>query len=122
MLDLWPHVTMYELAIPMALIGGGQSMIFAGLFRITLADVPMHHAGIGGGALITLQQAGFALGVATLGTLYLARVPHGFSHAYAAAIGVEAMIMLMLVFATRGLPSFAPMAGIRQETVAAEAA
>ncbi len=104
----WPHVTMLELAIPLALSGAGQSMLFTGLFRITLADVPAHHAGIGGGTLITLQQSGLALGVATLGTLYLALEPHGISHAFAAAIGVQLAIVVLLIFATRALPSFTP--------------
>lgn len=61
----WPHVTLLSLAAPLALIGAGQSMLFAGLFRSVLADVPAHLGGIGSGALITLQQSGLALGVAT---------------------------------------------------------
>jgi MFS family permease len=105
-LTAWPHVTMLELAGPLALLGAGQSMLFTGLFRLTLADVPGHHAGIGGGTLITLQQSGLALGVATLGTLYLAREPHGISHAFAAAIGVQLAIVVLLVIATRALPAF----------------
>jgi hypothetical protein len=108
MLTAWPHVTMLELAGPLALQGAGGSMLFTGLFRVTLADVPAHHAGIGGGTLITLQQSGLALGVATLGTLFLAREPHGISHAFAAAIGVQLAIVVLLIFATRALPSFTP--------------
>jgi hypothetical protein len=56
------------MAGPLALVGAGQSMLFVGLFRAVLADVPAHLGGIGSGALITLQQSGLALGVATLGT------------------------------------------------------
>lgn len=41
------------------------------LFRVVLAEVPPARAGIGGGVLTTTQQTGLALGVATLGTLYL---------------------------------------------------
>jgi MFS family permease len=104
-LTAWPHVSMLELAGPLALLGAGQSMLFTGLFRITLADVPAHHAGIGGGTLITLQQSGLALGVATLGTLFLALEPHGVSHAFAAAIGVQLAIVLILSLGTRALPS-----------------
>src|SRR5689334_7933958 len=48
-----------------------SAALFAGLFRSVLADIPVHLGGIGSGALITLQQSGLALGVATLGTLYL---------------------------------------------------
>ena len=72
----WPHVSLWAIAGPLALVGAGQSMLFAGLFRSVLADVPTHLGGIGSGVLITLQQSGLALGVATLGTLYLALAPH----------------------------------------------
>jgi len=106
MLIAWPHATVLELAGPLALIGAGQSMLFTGLFRVTLADVPGHHAGIGGGTLITLQQSGLALGVATLGTLFIALEPHGVSHAFAAAIGVQLVIVIGLILATRMLPRF----------------
>jgi MFS family permease len=102
----WPQVSMLDLAGPLALIGAGQSMLFTGLFRIVLADLPAHHAGIGGGTLITLQQSGLALGVATLGTLYLALEPDGIAHAFAAAIGLQLAIVVLLVLATRALPSF----------------
>ena len=69
----WPHVGLWAMAVPLALAGAGQSMLFAGLFRSVLADVPTYLGGVGSGVLITLQQSGLALGVATLGTLYLAR-------------------------------------------------
>jgi MFS family permease len=82
----WPHVSIFDLAGPLALIGAGQSLLFAGLFRVVLTDVPAHHAGIGSGVLITLQQSGLALGVATLGTLYVALEPRGINNAFAAAI------------------------------------
>jgi MFS family permease len=118
-LTAWPHVTLLELAGPLALMGAGQSMLFSGLFRITLADVPGHHAGIGGGALITLQQSGLALGVATLGTLYLAREPHGVAHAFAAAIGAQLAIVALLIVATRALPSFTPASN--EEVIVADA-
>jgi len=105
-LAAWPHVGMIELVGPLALIGAGQSMLFTGLFRVTLADVPAHHAGTCGGTLITLQQAGLALGVATLGTLYLALEPQGIAQAFAAAVGVQLLVVIALVFGTRALPVF----------------
>ena len=118
-LTAWPHVSILDLAGPLALIGAGQSMLFSGLFRVTLADVPAHHAGIGGGTLITLQQSGLALGVATLGTLFLALEPHGISHAFAAAIGTQLAIVLILILATRALPSFTPAGN--EEVIVADA-
>jgi hypothetical protein len=38
---------------------------------LILADVPIHLAGIGGGLIVTLQQSAYALGIATLATLFL---------------------------------------------------
>jgi hypothetical protein len=40
-----------------------------------LSEVPPARAGVGSGVMVTTQQAALALGVATLGTLFLALVP-----------------------------------------------
>jgi MFS family permease len=119
MLTAWPHVSLLDLAGPLALSGAGGSMLFTGLFRVTLADVPAHHAGVGGGTLITLQQSGLALGVATLGTLFLALEPHGVSHAFAAAIGAQLAIVLLLILGARALPAFTPASS--EEVIVADA-
>jgi MFS family permease len=102
----WPHVSLWALALPLALVGAGQSMLFAGLFRSVLADVPAHLGGVGGGVLITLQQAGLALGVATLGTLYVSLEPHGISHAFATVEYVQMAIVALLAVGAAALPRF----------------
>jgi EmrB/QacA subfamily drug resistance transporter len=102
----WPHVSLWAMAAPLALVGAGQSMLFAGLFRSVLADVPTHLGGIGSGVLITLQQSGLALGVATLGTLYLALQPHGVSHAFATVEYVQMGIAALLAVGAAALPRF----------------
>lgn len=81
-------------------------MLFAGLFRSVLTDVPTHLAGIGSGALITLQQSGLALGVATLGTLYIGLAPHGVSHAFATVEYVHMGIVALLAVGVAALPRF----------------
>ena len=81
-------------------------MLFAGLFRSVLADVPAHLGGIGSGALITLQQSGLALGVATLGSLYLALAPHSYPHAFAAAEYIQMGIVALLAVGAAILPRF----------------
>jgi hypothetical protein len=68
-----------------------------------LADAPAHLGGIGSGVLITLQQSGLALGVATLGTLYLSLAPHSVPHAFAAAEYVHIGLVGVLAIA---LPRF----------------
>ena len=45
------------------------------LFRIILSEVPPARAGVGSGVMITTQQSALALGVATLGTLFLGLAP-----------------------------------------------
>ncbi|MFD3505557.1 MFS transporter [Streptomyces sp. NPDC058676] len=102
----WPHVSLWAMAVPLALAGAGQSMLFAGLFRSVLADVPAHLGGIGSGALITLQQSGLALGVATLGTLYISLAPHGVSHAFAGVEYVHMGIVALLAIGAAALPRF----------------
>jgi MFS family permease len=102
----WPHVSLLSMAVPLALVGAGQSMLFAGLFRSVLADVPAHLGGIGSGALITLQQSGLALGVATLGSLYLALEPHSYPHAFAAVECIQMGIVALLAVGAVMLPRF----------------
>lgn len=102
----WPHVTLWDMAAPLALAGAGQSMLFAGLFRSVLADVPTHLGGVGSGVLITLQQSGLALGVATLGTLYLARAEHNTAHAFATVESVQIVIIALLAIGAAALPRF----------------
>ena len=71
-----------------------------------LADVPAHLAGVGSGVLITLQQSGLALGVATLGTLYLALEPAGIARAFGAVIACQLAIIVLLALCTGLLPRF----------------
>jgi MFS family permease len=106
MTSAWPNVSLLALAGPLLLVGAGQSLLFSGLFRVVLTDVPARFAGIGGGALITLQQAGLALGVATLGTLYQAIEPRSIPTAFAYAVGIQLAIIFLLVLGTRLLPRF----------------
>jgi EmrB/QacA subfamily drug resistance transporter len=102
----WPHVSLLSMAAPLALVGAGQSMLFAGLFRSVLADVPAHLGGVGSGALITLQQSGLALGVATLGSLYLAVAPRSYPHAFATVEYIQMGIVALLAAGAAVLPRF----------------
>ena len=69
-----------------------------------LADVPAHLGGVGSGVLITLQQSGLALGVATLGGLYLAG--RSTPHAFAEVESVQIAIVAILALAVAALPRF----------------
>ncbi|MEU3183202.1 MFS transporter [Streptomyces sp. NPDC006923] len=67
----WPSVGWLDLLPGMALAGLGQGLQLPVLFRIVLSDVPSERAGVGSGVMVTTQQSALALGVATLGTLFL---------------------------------------------------
>lgn len=70
----WPHLGIWALAPSMAFLGFGQGFVAPVVIRIVLSEVPPAQAGVGGGAMATTQQSSLALGVATLGTLFLTLV------------------------------------------------
>jgi hypothetical protein len=100
----WPHVGLLIMAPSLAVIGIGQALVFGSLFRLVLAEVPEHHAGTGGGVLVTVQQAGLALGVATLGTLYTALSSHGIAGAFAVTTGIQVLIAAAIAIGARRTP------------------
>ncbi|WNI19592.1 MFS transporter [Actinacidiphila sp. ITFR-21] len=67
----WPHLSIWALAPGMAVAGFGQGLVMPVVIRIVLSEVPPQQAGVGGGAMATTQQSSLALGVATVGTLFL---------------------------------------------------
>ncbi|MFH8218552.1 MFS transporter [Streptomyces sp. NPDC018057] len=71
----WPHVGFVELLPGAAVAGAGQALQLPVIFRIILSEVPTARAGVGSGVMVTAQQSSLALGVATLGTLFLSLVP-----------------------------------------------
>ncbi|WP_405582310.1 MFS transporter [Streptomyces sp. NBC_01092] len=71
----WPDLGFLELLPGAAIAGAGQALQLPVVFRIVLSEVPTARAGVGSGVMITTQQSALALGVATLGTLFLSLVP-----------------------------------------------
>ncbi len=69
---VWPHLDWLTLAPGSVVAGFGQALAMSTLMRVVLAQVPLERAGVGGGVLATTQQVSLALGVATLGSLFLA--------------------------------------------------
>ncbi|MFE3601055.1 MFS transporter [Streptomyces sp. NPDC059142] len=67
----WPAIGTAELLPGIALAGLGQGLQLPVIIRIVLSDVPSERAGVGSGVLVTTQQSALALGVATLGSLFL---------------------------------------------------
>lgn len=71
----WPDFGFVELLPGASIAGAGQALQLPVVFRIVLSEVPTARAGVGSGVMITTQQSSLALGVATLGTLFLSLVP-----------------------------------------------
>ncbi|MER6125544.1 MFS transporter [Streptomyces sp. NPDC001795] len=71
----WPHLGFVELLPGAAVAGAGQSLQLPVVLRLILSEVPPARAGVGSGVMVTTQQSALALGVATLGSLFLALVP-----------------------------------------------
>lgn len=71
----WPDLGLVALLPGGAIAGVGQALQLPVVFRIVLSEVPSARAGVGSGVMITTQQSALALGVATLGTLFLSLTP-----------------------------------------------
>ncbi|WP_307826564.1 MFS transporter [Streptomyces pactum] len=101
----WPGLSGWELLPGMLLAGLGQGFQLPVLFRIILADVPAERAGVGSGVLVTAQQAALALGVATLGTLFLSLEPSvGMRDALVWTLGAQLAAVALTVGLSLRLP------------------
>lgn len=101
----WQHFSPLRMAPGVALAGIGQGLIGTPLFRVVLAKVPADRAGVGSGVLATSQQSSLALGVATLGTLYLALSPTlGMDRALALCLGIQLLGSFTIFGLTLRLP------------------
>ncbi|WP_431678441.1 MFS transporter [Kitasatospora sp. KL5] len=86
----WTHFSPLRMLPGVALAGIGQGLVGTPLFRVVLSKVPAERAGVGSGVLATTQQSSLALGVATLGTLFLSVAPTmGFAHALALVLAIQ---------------------------------
>lgn len=103
----WPNLTPLNLALGMAVAGAGQGLVMSPLFRVVLSKVPTEQAGIASGVLITTQQVALALGVATVGGLFLSLSEArsvGTQYAFIAALCVQILIAGVVMVASRRLP------------------
>ncbi|MFE1287040.1 MFS transporter [Streptomyces sp. NPDC058751] len=86
----WPDLGVVELLPGAAVAGAGQALQLPVLIRIVLSEVPPARAGVGSGVMATTQQAALAVGVATLGTLFLSLASsHGMRDALVTTLLVQ---------------------------------
>jgi EmrB/QacA subfamily drug resistance transporter len=106
----WPGVGAAQLAPAFLVMGLGQGMVMPPLIRVVLSEVPLAEAGAGSGVLTTTQQVSLAVGVATLGTLFLslsATSGLGVLHAAVLILAVQAVIAAGIAVGSRFLGSAA---------------
>src|SRR5215469_16372163 len=111
----WPHIGTFSMS-PELIVGGfAQAVTLVTLFRIVLADVPHHLSGIGSGILVTVQQSALALGVASLGSVYLSVARGNQAHGFSFVIVGEAILFAAVAVGSWLL--LGVRAGARTETM-----
>jgi MFS family permease len=101
----WPELGVLAIAPGMAICGAGQGVTAPTIFRVILSGVPAESAGAGSGVMTTTQQASFAVGVATLGSLFVGLIaPLGMAGALAVTVGVQGLLVLGIAVAALRLP------------------
>jgi MFS family permease len=104
----WPHVSLAALGPGMVVAGAGQGLVMSPLFGVVLSEVPPASAGAGSGVLTTTQQVALALGVATLGSLFIALAGDGVGmrDGFLTVIGIQSVIAIGLAIGARRLPGW----------------
>jgi MFS family permease len=104
----WPHLAVIELAPGLMIAGLGQGLLMSPLFGVVLSQVPAAEAGAGSGVLTTTQQTALALGVATLGSLFLAIAGDGTGvrTAFVVVLAVQVLVAVAVAAGARGLPGW----------------
>ena len=106
----WPDLSVAALAPGLAVAGLGQGLVMSPLFGVVLSDVPPAVAGAGSGVLTTTQQTALALGVATLGSLFLALTGDGtgVNTAFIVVLAVQIVVAMGVAAGARRLPGWRP--------------
>ncbi|WP_042402798.1 MFS transporter [Streptacidiphilus carbonis] len=101
----WSGLSPLVLLPGMVIAGTGQGLVMPPLIRLVLSEIPAERAGVGGGILATTQQSSLALGVATLGTLFLTLSPtHGMHDALTLVLALQFVLTLAVIALSTRLP------------------
>jgi MFS family permease len=101
----WSGLSTLDLVPSLALAGFGQGLQMPLLMRLVLTGVPPERAGVGSGVMVTTQQTSLALGVATLGTLFLSLSPsHGMRDALVVVLLVQVTGVALTTLMSLRLP------------------
>ncbi len=107
----WPHLSLAALLPGLVVAGFGQGLVMSPLLGVVLSDVPPAEAGAGSGVLTTTQQAALALGVATLGSLFLTLAGDGVGvrTGFVAVLAVQVLVAFGVAAGARRLPGWRPL-------------
>ncbi|WP_432250611.1 MFS transporter [Streptomyces sanyensis] len=86
----------WAMAGPLLLAGLGSGLVISPNQALTLAEVPVAHAGSAGGTLQTAQRLGSAIGIAAVGAVFFGRLDGG---AWAAAYDAGLLVSVAFVLA-----------------------
>ncbi|MFH9090976.1 MFS transporter [Streptomyces sp. NPDC017673] len=97
-------ITVWKLAPALLLTGFGSGLVFVPLVDFVIGDATAEEVGTGAGLLNAVQQFAGALGVAALGTVFLARAGHpsvpsclaAAELVFALAAGIDALTLLLV--------------------------
>src|ERR1700728_4507783 len=100
------HVSILALAPGMVIAGAGQGLVMSPLFGVVLSEVPPAVAGAGSGVLTTTQQTALALGVATLGSLFLAMAGDGVGvrDGFITVLAIQVAVAMVVIVGGRRPP------------------
>jgi len=102
---VWPHLDWLTLAPGSIVAGFGQALAMSTLLRVVLAQVPLERAGVGGGVLATTQQVSLALGVAVLGSLFLAVADTDPRRALVVVLALQSVLAVVIALTSLRLGS-----------------
>lgn len=104
----------WKLAPALLVAGFGCGLVFVPLVDFIIGDATPEEVGTGAGMLNAVQQFAGAIGVAALGTVFLARVGHPSTHSYLSAaelvFGITAALDLLTLSLVGLLPRHAQSA------------
>ncbi len=73
-LELKPSTPVWQILVPMAVIGASNAFIWAPLSATATRNLPVEHVGAGSGVYNTTRQVGAVLGSAAMGALMTSRI------------------------------------------------
>ena len=100
-------VTAWKLAPALLVTGFGSGLVFVPLVDFILGDATAEEVGTGAGLLNAVQQFAGAIGVAALGTVFLARAGHSYFGAAELVFGIIAGLDVLVLLLVGLLPRHA---------------